>query len=183
MRRVRIAEVGSENPEPQRTILGKAWSRARRRSRKLNAEPRALFTALFDQIEEGWNHVRRFQTWYEAHSAEARERHPYADILNYLDGDLVDVFRVVAAEACCLVPGWAGWESEADPGELEAEAETFSRYLTLLVFAAETADEPDGLRALTREAGVALHGWDREIGRLVKAINDEVISPKVRRAA
>jgi hypothetical protein len=88
----------------------------------------------------------------------------------------VDLFREVAGGVAALVPGYAGWASEADPDEVDGDLDTFRRYFTVLRYAAEAMPAPVELRDAVRAAALGLAGWCTELAVLVAAIEDAVIA-------
>lgn len=163
-------------------ISGTWWRDARDRVPRLDEASRALFLAILDHVEAGWVHVAPLQAWYEAHRDHARESSDdYAQLLNFIRDDLVDVFRELASEVAALVPGYAGWEAEADPAEVEGDLDTFRRYFTVLRYAVEAMDTPAGSRDVVRAAAQGLAGWCTELAVLVTTVEESVIAPPGRR--
>ena len=168
--------------EPRYTIHVDGWRDARQRIGRLDPPLKALLEPLLDHVEAGWAHVRPLQRWYEAEQEHARAASDdYALLLDFIDGDLVDLFRELAAAVAALVPGYAGWETEADPGGVEGELDRFVRYFAVFRYAVEAADAPEGLRAAVRAAAQGLAGWSTEFAVLLAAINEAVIAPLYRR--
>lgn len=165
------AETHPADTEPRHTIHVEGWRDARQRIARLDPPLQALLGPLLDHVEAGWAHVRPLQVWYEAEREHARTASDdYAHLLNFIDGDLVDLFRELAAGVAALVPGYDGWEAEADPGGVEGELDRFVRYFTVFRYAVEAADAPEGLRAEVRAAVQGLAGWSMELAVLLTAI-------------
>lgn len=172
------AETHASDAEPRHTIHVAWWMEARRRAIGLDPALRALFTPALDHVEAGWQHVRPLQQWYDAEREHARESSDdYAQLLHFIDGDLVDLFRELAAGVAALVPGYDGWEAEADPGGVEGELDRFQRYFTLFRYAVESVPAPEALRTIARTAAQGLAGWSTELAVLVAAIEETVVSP------
>lgn len=154
------------------------WREARDRALRLDEASRPLFLGILDHVDAGWMQVAPLQAWYEAHRDHARESSDdYAQLLNFIQDDLVDLFREVAAGVAALVPGYAGWEAEADPAEVEGDLDAFRRYLTVLRYAVEAMDAPAALRDAVRAAAQGLAGWCTELAVLVTAIEEAVVAP------
>lgn len=165
-----------EVAEPLHTIHGAAWRDARDRTRLLGPPLQAMCTALLDHVEAGWAHVRRLQRWYEDHREDALERSDdYAHLLRFIDGDLIDLFREVAAGVAALVPGYPDWEAEADPEGVEGELDRFVRYFTVFRHAVETIGAPADLRDDVRAAAQTLGGWHTELAALLAASRETVL--------
>lgn len=181
LRSLPAAETPPGDDEPRHTIHVDGWRDARQRIACLDPPLQALLGPLLDHVEAGWAHIRPLQRWYEAEQEHARAASDdYALLLDFIDGDLVDLFRELAAAVAALVPGYAGWEAEADPGGVEGELDRFIRYFTVFRYAVEAADAPEGLRAEARAAVQGLAGWSTEFAVLLAAIDKAVIAPLYR---
>lgn len=164
--------------EPLHTIHVAWWKDARARALLLEPSIRPMFTRALDHVEAGWEHVGLLQRWYESQREHAwKSSDDYAHLLSFIDGDLVDLFREVASEVAALVPGYAGWEAEADPGSVEGELDRFQRYFTVFRYAADGMNAPGGLRDVVHAAVQGLSGWATELAVLVTAIDEAVIAP------
>lgn len=171
----------SEEPgvgEPERTIHHDWWRDARRRAQLTDPTLRPLLNAALDHVEAGWLHMREVQRWHEENRERAHGRHDdYALVLHFIDGDLVDLFREIAAEVADLVPGYPGYETTADPGSLDGDIDTFRRYFALFTLAVEQAPGAEPLRGIARAAAAGLTGWCTELDAFVAAIDAECINP------
>jgi hypothetical protein len=139
---------------------------------------RPLLDATMDHVEAGWRHVRELQRWYD----DNRERvhgllDDHALLLNFIDRDVVDLFRVIAGEVADLVPGYPAYEATADPGSLDGYIDTFRRYFAVFTLAVEQAPGAEPLREVARAAATGLAGWCTELDAFVAAIDAERISP------
>lgn len=182
LRSLPVAETHPADAEPHHTIHVEGWRDARQRIARLDSSLKALLGPLLDHVEAGWAHIRPLQRWYEAEQEHARAASDdYALLLDFIDGDVVDLFRELAAAVAAMVPGYRGWEAEADPGGVEGELDRFVRYFTVFCYAVEAADAPEGLRAEVRAAVQGLEGWSTEFTVLVAAIDKAVIAPLYRR--
>lgn len=168
-------------PEPLHTIYLPWWTDARQRAQRLDPPLRAMFGRMLDHVEAGWTHVAPLQRWYEAHRDRARDASDdYAHLLNFIDGDLVDLFRELAVGVAALVPGYDGWEAEADPGGVDGELGRFARYFAVFQRAVEAIGVPAKLGDAVRAAAQGLAGWATELAVLVRAIDEAVIVPLYR---
>lgn len=158
--------------EPAHTIYVERWRDARRRVVGVAGDaPRALLLSALDYVEAGWVHVRELQRWYDENTDRAIGWHDdYAQILHFIDGDVVDVFRTIADGVAQLVPGYPEWEANADPGSVDGDIDVFRRYLTLFLLAVEHAPDAEPMRDIARAAGSGLAGWCTEMAVLVNAI-------------
>jgi hypothetical protein len=175
------SEPAEELLEPLHTIYLPWWTDARRRAQRLDPPLRAMFTRALDHVEAGWAHVAPLQRWYEAHRDRARDGSDYAHLLNFIDGDLVDLFRELAVGVAALVPGYDGWEADADPGGVDGELDRFERYFAVFRRAAEAIDAPATLGDAVRAAAQGLASWATELAVLVRAIDEAIIVPLYRR--
>lgn len=162
--------------EPRHTIYGDDWLAARHRVHALPAALRPLFLSVLNHIEAGWFHIRELQLWYDANQERARaQQDNYALLLHFIDGDLVDLFRAIAAETAQLVPGYPDWKGQVDPGTIDGDVETFRRYLAVFAMAVEQEPHSESLREITRAAAEGLAGWCTELMVQVAAIDSAVI--------
>lgn len=158
--------------EPLRTLHMAWWMDARARARRLAPGIRPLFVDVLDHVEAGWAYVAPLQAWYERHQDDARRADDYALLLDFIADDVVDLFRELASGVAALVPGYAGWEAEADPVEVDGDLDTFRRYFTVFRHAVEGLPAPAELRDAVRAAAQGLAGWSTELAVLVTAIEE-----------
>jgi hypothetical protein len=158
------------------------WLQARGGANGDQSDARHIFVSLMDHLETGWKHIRPLQLWYEENRETARGTDAYWHLMEFIDADLVDVFRGLVALAYALVPGYPEWLETADPGDVDGEADTFHRYLVMAGAAAEHDSVPDGLRHLARAAAHALADWTTDLLVLVDAIDRQVLTPMMRAA-
>ena len=135
---------------------------------------RPVFTALLDHVEHGWRTLQPIYAWFTGHLEHAAEQSPYADLLNFADGDVWDVFVMIADMVADLVPGWTGWEAEADPADVDGWVESFRRYLSVLRLGSERTDVPFAFGLLVRQVAVAFEQehWDRHLSALLAAADE-----------
>jgi hypothetical protein len=160
----------TDGAEPVHTIYGAGWYAARQRAHAATGNGAAGLVRLLDLVESGWHVLRDLQHWYESNVPRADAGDAYAQLLAFVDGDLVDVFREVAGGAAALVPGWAGWAVEADPDAVVGDVETFVRYLTLVHLAVQAAPVPEPFAAMVASVAHRFTGWGAEVSTLVVAI-------------
>jgi hypothetical protein len=142
------------------------------------AETRHLFTRLLQRMEEAWEYIRPLELWYEEHAEDAEaEGSDYWQVMEFINADIVDIFREVAVDVSRLVPGCEGWPKTASPDDVNGEADAFNRWLIVFGLAAESPCIPDGLRELAHAATAGLTGWSAEVAALAQAIQTDVLSP------
>lgn len=172
------ASEGQSTAEPERTIYMDWWADARGRVGRGAPVLRPLLNAALDHVESGWLHIRELQRWHDDNRERAHAgRDDYALLLSFIDGDLVDLFRVIAGEVADLVPGYPEYEATADPGSVDGDIDTFRRYFALFTLAVEQAPDAEPLREIARAAAHGLAGWCTEMDALVAAIDAQCVSP------
>lgn len=163
--------------EPRATLHTRKWSEARRRVHQVDAGTSPVFVALLDHVERGWQAFRPLRQWLEQtreHAGSGGD--DYAHLLNFVDGELSDVFLLIGVGVADLVPGWPGWEAEADPGDVTGWTDALRGSLAVFRLACTTADVPEPFRTLglsvvrTLEAG----GWCEELSALLGAAGELV---------
>jgi hypothetical protein len=165
--------------EPLHTIYTPRWWNARARIQKLPKTQRALFAELLDHVERGWKHVRTLQIAYERMEQLTRGGDELAHVLDFIDADVVDLFRVVASDAADLVPGLEEWEDAADPGDMDGDMTVFVRYLHLLHLAAGSPGIPAPLKETVDAAVGGLDGWLPRLIHLLRTIDHRVVRPSL----
>ena len=165
--------------EPEHTIYSPQWWNARARIRKLPKRQQALFTRLLDHVEAGWRHVRTLQIAYERLEHLTRNESELAQFLDFIDADVVDLFRVVASDAAELVPGLEAREEGADPGDMDGDAALFLRYLQVLRMAARSGAVPEQLRDTVDAGAAGLSGWLPRLGSVLRSIDHRVVRPSL----
>jgi hypothetical protein len=165
----------TDGAEPSCTIYGPAWYAARERALSAEAGTRRLLVDLLDVVETGWWAVRDLQHWFDGNRARAVQKDAYGHLLAFVAGDLVDVYRDMAGGVADLVPGWEGWEREADPDGVLGDVDTFERYLALLNLAAQAAEAPEPFAVLVASAAQRVAGLGADVSALVAElwIDDE----------
>ena len=72
-------------------------------------------------MEAGWAHIRELQRWYDENAERAiGSTDDYAQILHFIDGDLVHLYRTIADGVAEVVPGYPEWDATANQGTLTA---------------------------------------------------------------
>jgi|GEM_PF-2989195 len=164
----------TDGAEPSHTIYAADWYAARERVDGASPGTRPLLVSLLDVVEAGWLAVRELQHWYDANSARARQDDAYGHLLAFVDGDVVDLYREVARGVAELVPGWAGWESDADPDDVAGDVITFVRYLAVLNLAVQVAEVPESFAVLVASVEARLHGWGTGAAALITKVADRI---------
>lgn len=165
--------------EPKLTLHSQRWREARDRVHAVDAETRPIFLALLDHVGRGWQAFRPLQEWLEQNRGNARtDPDDYTHLLNFVEGELSDTFMLIGTGVADIVPGWPGWEAEADPAEVEGWTETFGRNLAVFRLACACADVPEPFHHLALSvAGVMESGrWCEEMCALLGTAG-ELIPP------
>lgn len=162
--------------EPKQNLHTDKWREACERVHAVEPHTRPIFVSLLDHMECGWQAFRPLQVWFEQNSHHAKEGDDYAHLLNFVDGELSDVFMFMGGGVADLVPGWEGWEKEADPADLDGWAESFRRYLAVFRLALTAADVPEPFRVLGVSVAEVLksEGWSEQLCALLSAVGDLV---------
>ena len=173
-RSCRVAE-DDQQLEPLHTIHQGKWCAGRERLEGLAGPERLALSDLLDHVEGAWPHLRDLQLLYETDRARARETDFYGQLLNFIDGDLVDVFRSVAIDTAALVPGWTGWREAIESlDDLDGDATLFARYADVLIMAVHHPDVPLHLRAAADRFGPVMLGWYAQFTTLLAAARAEL---------
>ena len=168
--------------EPRVTLHSQTWREARERLAALDAGTRPMFVALLNHVEAGWRAFRPLQEWLEQNRDDTRaELDDYAHLLSFVEGELSDLFMLIGTGVAKLVPGWPGWEAEADPADVEGWAESFGWNLAVFRLACAHADVPEPFRALALSVTSVLEkgGWPPHLSALLGPVTEVVpISPE-----
>jgi hypothetical protein len=156
----------TDGAEPLYTIYRTGWYAARERAHAAG-EQRRMLVGLLDAVEAGWLAVRDLQHWFDSNGERARQKDAYGHLLAFISGDLVDVYRELAAGVADLVPGWDGWEWEADPDGVFGDVDTFERYMALLNLAAQSAEAPEPFTALVASVAERVAGLGSGVSAIV----------------
>jgi hypothetical protein len=162
--------------EPRHTIFRPWWNEAWKRVGHSDEELRPLFAALLNAVEKGWLTVRTLQLAYERDAetpGAAKDDRQY--LLDFIDGDVVDLYRSVAIGCTRLIPGPDGPDPAADPFAVWGDAELFARYLRLLALAARSAAVPPELRERIEHVERMLRGWLPEVTALLAEVEERVM--------
>ncbi|HEX6372026.1 MAG TPA: hypothetical protein VF006_24085 [Longimicrobium sp.] len=163
--------------EPRATLYSQKWREARGRVHAIEPAARPLFISILDHMEHGWHAFRPLREWYERNSEHAGTAHgDYLHLLDFVDGELSDVFLLIGVGVADLVPGWDGWAAEADPADLDGWTELFSRYLAVFRLACVGGDVPEPFRALGVSVVEVLESsrWTDELSALLAAVGELV---------
>lgn len=156
-------------PEPARSIYRTAWGRTSGRIPGARGPAGPLLEEMRVLVEGGWAHVRRLQHLYEREAAGARGDEAYTAWLDFIDGEVVDVYVGLAIDAAALVPGVEpAPESHAD--EVDGGISLFTRYLAVLRLAASDPAVPPDSARVAREVEAALAGWAQRLDEVVASI-------------
>lgn len=162
--------------EPRVTLHSQKWREARDRLPTLDAGTRPMFVALLDHVERGWQAFRPLQEWLEQNRDYTRAERDYAHLLSFVEGEMSDVFMLIGTGVADLVPGWPGWEAEADPADVEGWAESFGRNLAVFRLACAGADVPEPFRQLGLSVARVLEtgGWPEQLSALLRPVAERV---------
>jgi hypothetical protein len=83
------------------------------------------------------------------------------------------VYRDLAGGVADLVPGWEGWEREADPDGVLGDVDTFERYMALLNLAARSAEAPEPFNLLVMSAAERVAGLGSDVSAIVAELWSE----------
>ena len=162
------------HPEPLHTIHQGEWRAGRKRLEGLAGPARLAVADLLDHVEATWRHLRPLQLLYESNTNRARETDFYGQLLDFIDGDLVDVFRSVAFDVAALVPGWPGWREALETvDDLDGDATLFTRYADVLIMAVHHPEVPMHLRAAAAQFGPVMLGWYDQFTALLASVEAE----------
>lgn len=156
--------------EPKLTLHSQKWWKARDRVHAVDAETRPIFLALLDHVERGWQAFRPLQEWLEQNRGDARPApDEYAHLLSFVEGELSDTFMLIGTGVADVVPGWPGWEAEADPAEVDGWTESFGRNMAVFRLACAGADIPEPFRHLALSVARVLEtgGWAEQLSALL----------------
>lgn len=163
--------------EPKVTLHSQRWREARDRMPTLDAATRPMLVALLDHVERGWQAFRPLQEWLEQNRDDARaELNDYAHLLSFVEGELSDVFMLIGTGVADVVPGWPGWEAEADPADVDGWAESFGRNLAVFRLACAGADIPEPFRRLALSVARVLETgrWSEQLSALLGPVAELV---------
>jgi hypothetical protein len=164
--------------EPLHTIYQAEWCRARAWLERGGGPMRRVLAELMNHVEAAWRQLRPMQVLYEADPGRARQTDFHGQLLNFIDGDLVDVFRSVAFDTAALVPGWDGWSEAIETlDDLDGDATLFARYADVLIMAVHHPDVPMHLRAAAGRFGPVMLGWYAQFAALLAAARAELGNP------
>lgn len=155
---------------PERMVSAR-W---RRVSCRLRGRPLSLAEGeLVALVCQAACEVFKLQALYERDVGAISRRDATAQLLNFIDGDLTDIFRSFTTSAAYLLYPRRSWAEKADPTETEGELDLVVRYLDIGAMAAESPHIPEDIRAVFREVGTALSGWGGHVQAVVARIAEE----------
>jgi hypothetical protein len=161
--------------EPRATLYSQKWRDARERVPAVEPATRPVFVSILDHMERGWQAFRPLQAWVEQNSEHTRQGNDdYATLLNFVN-ELSDVFLLIGLGVADLVPGWSGWEAEADPADAIGWAESLRGNLAVFRLACSTAEVPEQFRTLGLSVARTLEaGWCEQLSALLGAAGELV---------
>lgn len=156
--------------EPAATIFTSAWTDAVQRVERLPDCQQRGFSMLLQLVEAGWEHLRPAQHYAERHPPDPAA--PWGVLVQFLDSEVIDLYRGLAFSVTDYVPGATEWDDDADPTALDADAGLFARYLEVLHMAAARPDVPEHFRELVCNCRVGLARFVEHFTSNIAAIED-----------
>jgi hypothetical protein len=161
--------------EPTKTIFHEGWRAARSRSRRLSRQERALFSLLLDSVESAWLHVRTLQHLHDRFRPGAVG--VFAQVLDFIDDQVCDLFRDVAGQVAVFVPvaggGLVGVRSP-NFNDTDGDADQFVRFVAILRAACFDPEVPRSAATAVCEATTPLLTWYDQLQPLLKRAADAV---------
>jgi hypothetical protein len=162
--------------EPKKTILHDGWRAARIRARGLPCRERQLFSSLLDAVESGWAHVRTLQHLHDELRPAASGT--LADVLDFIDDHVCDLFRTVADQVARFVPECRGRTTGVPNfNNTDGDADQFGNFVAILRCACYDPQVPPAVADVVRHATEPLLTWYREIEPVLKRAADAVQEP------
>jgi hypothetical protein len=149
--------------EPDTTIYVEMWRDALKRLAEQTPAPDTpKVRRLLAHVERGWEYARELQLLYERQQDYAQRGETYAaQLLNFIDGFVIDAFRGLAFSAAAFVPG--GSQPAPHRVDLSGATDTFAIYASMLYLGSGSGvDVPAELSSIVRPASAALVSWVRE---------------------
>ncbi len=168
-------EDKTQATEPQCTLYTSLWNEGRdRASRLVSARYRATFTALLDQMDQGWGFIRPLQ-----HAAEAWRWNPslpaaYRAVATFVDTDICDAYRTIAWDCASMVPGTEPYEDVLVLEDTEAEIEVVQRNVTVAALGLNHPDFPASFRPAMQNAAERFPAWMDALQPLLASALDVV---------
>jgi hypothetical protein len=160
-------------PEPRKTLFSANWNAAGERARRLRRRERLLFVSLVDSVESAWPHVRTLQLLHDQFRPDTTGA--FAQILDFVDDHVCDLFRTVAWEVALFVPVPSGGViGEPDVDNTDGDADQFGRFVAILRSACCDPEVLPSTAAAVREATDPLLTWYDQLQPLLKRAADAV---------
>jgi len=159
--------------EPRKTLFCANWNAARDRARRLRRRERPLFLAVLDAVESAWPHVRALQLLHDQLRPDATDA--FAQILDFVDDHVCDLFRTVAWEVAVFVPvPGGGVVGEPDFDNTDGDADQFGLFVAILRSACFDPEVPSSAASAIRQATDPLLTWYDQLEPLLKRTADVV---------
>jgi hypothetical protein len=160
-------------PEPRKTLFSANWNAARERARRLRRRERPLFLALLNAVESAWPHVRALQLLHDQLRPDATG--VFAQILDFVDDHVCDLFRAVTWEVAAFVPvPGGGVVGEPDFDNTDGDADQLGLFVAILRSACFDPDVPSSAASAMRQATDPLLTWYDQLEPLLKRAADAV---------
>jgi hypothetical protein len=156
-----------------KTMFPPAWTEARNRAGETLPAGPDEYLRLIGLVEQGGEQFGKLQALYDQRQELAD---PGRHLLDFIDDDLSDLFRCIAAGAAGLLPGAMQAET-ADPPEVQADVRVLARYFAVAALAAENPGVPGEVRHVFRTVAGGLEDWDEEFIDTVQRIADRYLHP------
>lgn len=161
----------ARQPAPEPLTRPVWWLAAQQRALDLGAseEGRKLVGRLVSHVETAWPWIGELEALCQGRRDRMDSDDEQAQLLRFLESDVVDLFRSLAEDAANMVPGPDGWQQEPDPDGLQGEGDRFNRYLVVLTLAAADPVVSEDVRSVIRRIGRDLADWYPEFSVIAGA--------------
>lgn len=158
------------------SMLATAWITVRSQLRDHDALQCRVALQLLERVQIAGDELFKLQYLYESRTDAFFRRDYAAQLLNFVDGDLTDVFRGFTGRIAALIALTMGEAVEVDPLEIDADLDLVLRYLDVSVMAADSSSIPSSYRAVFQEVAGALRTWGSEVRALVAELTAQAQS-------
>ena len=166
----RLAPSGPESAiaarEPRATLHTNRWKEASARAVELQkTKAGAVWTRLLAHQERGWEYVRPLACVAEEAKRLTTGPHLTAAIYQFIDVEVVDLYRYNAFQCADLVLGPSSTDWFPSTDDIDAETDAFYRNVSLLRLASAHPLAPPEIRSVAGRLG-GLDGWYAEFGEI-----------------
>lgn len=165
--------MSEDTVRARKSMVPSAWEEARGRLLGSGEAGNNEYHVLAHVLDLGAEHLSELQALF---SLRQEASVPVAHLLEFIDGDLTDLFRCIAYGSAHLLPG--DQQSEhADPPEVQADVRLLVRYFAIAALAAENPIVPSEVRNVFQAAAAGLEGWGDEMVHAVQRVADSYLRP------